>query len=577
MAIHNTDRLAAVGPRDPEHGFPMWYEDAAGVRLALGIGPDPMTPVVGELPNPGAPVSFPHNFPDESFYFAAEAAMAVGGTDVVGRARLVLALEAAFGGPGTPDPSARVVFARIRVRIDDVVPGATYVVTHPYGVTDPLEADDRGRVFWTDDRGVADERLDTVVAVGEVAPFLRWTGSLPPGYLGDGITEHTVTGSPFGTNFFRIDGPSVAEGGGPVDPGDPTNPDRIQTDLFTVQGRLATRLGVEVTSATYEREAAGGIHLDVHARSASGQQVELAAPRVSFTTSGPDHVVRAGVASVPATIEVVNVTDVPVTRVTAPVTDRVTVTEATLDVGAGMLTVAAESSDATGPALTAVGLGPVGPAPTAFPAPAAPATVVVESAAGGRSERAVRLTGPDAAPLPLLADAGPDLAAVPGVEVTLDGSSSRGEVTGWSWSQTAGTPVTLTGATTPAATFTAPAPGPLSFDLTVTGAGGPASDGVTVTVGPVPPPDVVQVERAQYRTGRRQFRVDGTLSGAPPAEVAVTYAGTELGRSPVDLTGTWDVRRTLTAAEDHLVPTVGDTITAASATGSDTATVVVRN
>ncbi|MGL5818571.1 MAG: hypothetical protein ACRCYR_13470, partial [Phycicoccus sp.] len=115
----------------------MWYADAGGTRLALGVDPDPMTPAVGELPNPGAPVSFPDNYPDEAFYFAAEAAMAVGGAGVVGRARLVFALEAAFGGPGTPDPSARIVFARIRVRIDDVVPGATYVVTHPHGVTDP--------------------------------------------------------------------------------------------------------------------------------------------------------------------------------------------------------------------------------------------------------------------------------------------------------------------------------------------------------------------------------------------------------------------------------------------------------
>ncbi|MGL5850020.1 MAG: hypothetical protein ACRCZD_04470, partial [Phycicoccus sp.] len=75
MATHNGIRLAAVGPRDPEHGFPMWYEDTVGTRLALGVGPDPMTPAVGELPNPAAPVSFPDNFPDESFYFAAEAAM----------------------------------------------------------------------------------------------------------------------------------------------------------------------------------------------------------------------------------------------------------------------------------------------------------------------------------------------------------------------------------------------------------------------------------------------------------------------------------------------------------------------
>lgn len=576
MAIHNAERLTAVGPRDPGNGFPLWYEDATGTRLALGVGPDPMTPAVGELPSPGAPVSFPANYPDEAFYFLAESRMAVGGAGVVGRARLVLALEAAFGGPGVPDPAARVVFARIRVRIDDVVPHATYVVTHPYGVTDALEADDRGRVFWTDDRGIAVEDLSAVLAVGQVAPFLRWTAVPPPGHLGDGVTEHTVTGSPFGTNFFRVQGPGVRAGGGPPDPADPADPDRVRSDLFTVQGRLATRHGVEVTSATYERSAGGQVHLGVHARSAPGQQVELGSPRAAFLAQGRDHVVRVGVPAVPATLEVLNVTDVPATRVTAVVTDRVVVTEATFDLGAGSLTVAAESSDAAA-GLTALGYGSVGAAPTAFAAAAVPATVVVESTAGGRAERLVRVAGADRPTLPVVADAGPDLTVVAGQEVTLDGRSSRGEVTSWAWTQTSGTPVALIGGTGPVAAFTAPAPGALGFDLTVDGPGGPASGAVAVTVTPPPAPDVVQVDRAEYRTDRRQYRVSGTLTGRLPAQVAVSYAGTVLGLASVDATGAWDLRRTLTGTEGNLVPTVGDSVVATSATGSDSALLLVRS
>lgn len=102
MAKVNDKRLAFVGPTDPEFGFPLWYEDGAGVRLDLGLRPDPMTPAVGDLPSPGAPVKLPENYPDEAFYYLAESRMPAGGAGTVGRARLVLALEAAFGGAGLP-------------------------------------------------------------------------------------------------------------------------------------------------------------------------------------------------------------------------------------------------------------------------------------------------------------------------------------------------------------------------------------------------------------------------------------------------------------------------------------------
>ena len=102
--------LRAVGPPDPVHGFPLWYEDSDGTRLELGLDPtDPNLPAL-ELPTPGAPVAFPDNFPDEAFYFTAEAEMLVGGpAGTTARARLILALEAAFEvgrpvgmRPGTP-------------------------------------------------------------------------------------------------------------------------------------------------------------------------------------------------------------------------------------------------------------------------------------------------------------------------------------------------------------------------------------------------------------------------------------------------------------------------------------------
>ena len=298
MAVENDKRLAAAGPIDPLHGFPLWFEDAIGTRLELGLDPDdPLMPAIGELPSPGAQLQFPDNFPDEAFYFMAEARLPVGGAGTVGRARVILALEAAFGAAGEPKPGLNVVFARMRVRIDDVIPGAGYTVVHPYGETDPLLADDRGRVFYTEDFGIVEGDPLGVLGSGRIAPFLRWTAGAPPGYLGDGASERQVTGSPFGTNFVRISGPRIREGGGQPDPGAPSDMDRVWTDLFTVQGRIARRLGATVGAATYAVDSSGH-ELRVQASSAPGQALELVADgvRIAMQAHGLHH---AGIAKTP--------------------------------------------------------------------------------------------------------------------------------------------------------------------------------------------------------------------------------------------------------------------------------------
>ncbi|MCB2048788.1 MAG: hypothetical protein KDE32_11250 [Novosphingobium sp.] len=241
MAIRNPHRLASAGPTDPDHGFPLWFEDANGVRLALVTAPDPMAPAIGEMPTPTDPVSYPANFPEEAFYYMVEARLEVGGNGVVGRARVIMALEAAFQGNGlpeyastmamTPKPHLGVVFARMRVRIDDLVPGARYVIRHPYGETDLFEADDRGRIFETCDLGVAEGNTLRVLVTGEIAPFLTWDAGLPVGYIGDGATEHQVTGGPF-RNHVEIAGPGVGQGSAHA-----VGPDLVRSTLFTVQGR----------------------------------------------------------------------------------------------------------------------------------------------------------------------------------------------------------------------------------------------------------------------------------------------------------------------------------------------------
>lgn len=92
---------------------------------------------------------------------------------------------------------------------------------------------------------------------------------------------------------------------------------------------------------------------------------------------------------------------------------------------------------------------------------------------------------------PPVADAGPDEDADEGTTVTLtgSGSDSDGDVTGYAWAQVGGPAVSLTGAATATAAFTAPdvsGPTALTFRLAVTDDDGDSdTDDVIVTVLPV--------------------------------------------------------------------------------------------
>jgi hypothetical protein len=86
------------------------------------------------------------------------------------------------------------------------------------------------------------------------------------------------------------------------------------------------------------------------------------------------------------------------------------------------------------------------------------------------------------------ADAGPSRTVIAGSTVRLSGEASadpQGDALQYTWTQTAGTAVTLTGANTANPTFTAPSVTtntPLTFSLTVTDGTTPASAPATVTI-----------------------------------------------------------------------------------------------
>jgi hypothetical protein len=588
MTIENPERLRAAGPIDPDNGFPLWFEDKKGVRLELGINrdrlnPDPLIPAIGELKDPANDLKFPDNFPDESFYFLAEAELQVGENGRAGRARVILALEAAFGGTGAPREGLNVVFARIRVRMDDLIPGLEYKVIHPYGEIDGelMKADDRGRVFYTQDLGIVEGDGTAVLRSGQVAPFLLGTTAVPDGYIGDGVTPQQVTGSPFiNQNFVKIEW-------SPINP--ITNlpePKQVTTDLFTVQGRRAKRVGAWLDSATYAGSI-GNYELTIQARSDAGQDLRLVGTGVHFKldSEGEFYTGLAQVANLPTDARLINVSDRPPTSYPIEIfTDRVIVESAIYDRTAGTLTIKARSSDPSA-VLTLPQFNnlPLTSNPQEIDQIAVSAEIIVESDKGGEGRQWVEVTGTTFSETKSVeAIIAPPALAFAEEEVKLDGSASLGAMS-FTWTETTATNVALTGADTEKLTFTPPAAGDYTFNLKVDGGGVSANATQTVTVEPKPQPDELRITRGEYRRASRQFRIDGTLNPdrVPklPNIVTVKFFDGKEEQAIPDINGDWSVRRELLESEENLVPKqdVSDTITFRSKRGKGTFTLFIRN
>jgi hypothetical protein len=501
----NGPGLTSVGPVSATDGFPVWYKDKTGLRLEGCVATaDPLCPARGPLPDETAPVSFPDNYPDEAFYSLTNANL---NTANGGKALAVVALEQAFRN-GPVEPGDQVTFARVRLKITSATDGVDYKITTPAGVK-TVQTSKPGLVFDTEDIGIGGAGDFSGALGGRVGPFLSWDtyptdATLKPDaagndtYLGDGATLHKIKGSPYGTNIFRIEGPGINPN--PTVDACPTVAgalaDCLETDLFTVQGKIATTSGVTAEQATYSRSGSSGGTLDVYASSESGPQsinVADASPSgATFSTTGLagsnghffGRVTYTG-AQPPTSVKVTNVGDVPATVKTMAVVDRLTGT-ATYDTDSQMLTVNASSSDTGAPrVLTAVGYGTLtGGTFASDPLDAPPVTVTVRSDAGGSLTVPVSISGSSRAPISVVAQAGPDFTAIAGqTGVTLDGSASSGDVQGYAWTAPAGITLSDTSAVKP--TFTAPqTEGNYSFSLTVTGPGGPSTATVVLTVLP---------------------------------------------------------------------------------------------
>src|SRR3954452_2955911 len=466
-------------------------------------------------PDPTQPPTFPDNFPDEFFYQQAgvDSLTSAGGESVLAE----LDLEGAFGA-GPVKAGDQIVFARVRYRINaGLQPDTDYKITQPYG-TDTVHTDASANGFFvTQDVGVATGDFSQVLK-GRVGPFLQWApnpnnpADVPPtGYVGAGVTPHAVTGSPLNTNFVRIQGPGIGGAAratkpktcpttGPNAYSGPVN-DCIQGNNFVVVGKKSTTGGVEVTRATYERNATGGAaKVQVLADLKASQDLVV---RDGDNHGGPDrkiattplradggrYMARVDVpAGLPSTVDVINRGDTPQTVKNVTLTDKVNasaVYHTTASGGGDVLHVQASSSDGQlAPTSLSVdgfnkALGSAGSVDIATLAP--PDQVTVKSSKGGSVTVPLVIDGAGLAALPLRADAAIDQTVEQGSKVTLDGAGSAGDIDTMSWSAPAG--VTLTGGTSATPTFTAPTTaGKLTFTLTVTGNGKTLTDSVDVTV-----------------------------------------------------------------------------------------------
>ena len=280
---------------DPSNGFPLWYQDSTGVRLAPCLDiTDSSCVLAGDASyDPARPLAFPGNFPEEFFYAQAQSTQlntaGCRGTKP-GRIDIRVALEGSFTN-GAPAYGDQMVFGRTRLTVSGgLCATTTYHATYPYGELN----------FTTDaGGGLAKTAGTTDVGCAPVAPnacdfrlalpskvatsFLRWDASVAPqapnGYLGDAVTDHRITGATYTppgasapANYFEVTGPRLDQ--------------PLRTDTFTVSGKLAGPLAATPASVDFAGHEAGTTSdpRDVTVRSWATSDVHPSAARIE----GPD-------------------------------------------------------------------------------------------------------------------------------------------------------------------------------------------------------------------------------------------------------------------------------------------------
>jgi len=362
------------GPYVPANGsFAAWYQDTHGRTLELCLSkavssrvpsaPGAPTYMCNLLPAPGIfddtqPLVFPTNFPDEAFWFTGDGTIvdAARGIDLT----YVSAVEAAFSG-GDPIEGDQISFARIRIRVD-VPTAGTYVITHPYGV-DVFNVDTPGRraINMTRDIGIGVPKTYDGALKGDVGPFLRCinapstetnplTGSAEQ-FVGDPNLVEAFTGSPFNTNYIRIEGPNGLD---------------LRTTVMAISGKLATmaRPTPMITQrSTYSRKpgtSAPVAQQDVFVLAPpppAKVTLDSNNPVLNLTeanTTGSWYAQSSTNPSLPSTLQVTADNHLAIasstpTTLPMPLTDLVVISRAEYSLSTGQITVVASTSDETSP------------------------------------------------------------------------------------------------------------------------------------------------------------------------------------------------------------------------------------
>ncbi|WCM53665.1 hypothetical protein OH720_11840 [Pseudomonas sp. WJP1] len=362
-------------------GFASWYQDSHGRTLDLCLSKAVSSRVAGAPgapaymcvlnPAPGVfddtqPILFPTNFPDETFWFTGDGSIvdAARGIDLT----YVSAVEAAFAAEDVHDGD-QVSFGRIRIRVD-VPTAGVYTITHPYGVDIfDVPAGGRRAINMTRDIGIGSPKTYDGALKSDIGPFLRsvngpYTETNPATgqaeqFVGDPNLSEAFTGSPFNTNYIRIEGPNGLD---------------LRTTVMAISGKLSTVVRptpIIAERSTYSRKAGESAPV-------AQQDVFVMAPPPPATvtldsnnpvlnlteanTTGHWYAQSATNPTLPINLQVTadNHLAIPTstpTTVPTKLTDLVVISRAEYRINGGLLTVVASSSDETSPPVLTVTSG----------------------------------------------------------------------------------------------------------------------------------------------------------------------------------------------------------------------------
>lgn len=347
------------GPGDAVVQFPQWYRDNNG--LALGLCKSTSNNCFPITPNPAG---FAGNVGDEIFYNLVEFKSTATGSDF--QYRYLAALEASYLPGPTPVHGQETVFARIRItfNFNDTAKNGTYVVTHPFGEQTFTNVKATTKTNLIGSQAANFFTVDVPLGVGfdgallgPVGPFIQWDSDLPivsgaESFVGDPTIPHTFTGSPYGTNFLRIQGPVGSNLDG-------LGNDFIEVTLANVLGQVWTAPIAQplAINSVYKTRSLTTNGLDIFATSSPNQRLILTGEGIPSLQLFPGvvsgkyhgHVEFPSSQYIPPLVTLTNLSGATIVSVTSPVKDSIQITKAEFDTTTRNVTVIAHSSDAVTP------------------------------------------------------------------------------------------------------------------------------------------------------------------------------------------------------------------------------------